>query len=139
MRILEAHPAFGGITYPLGYAKATLIRVASSKGWRRRVIFPLETPESLETLERLEDPHYPSPEVAVDERANVLTMLRSLGIRQRACVYLRYVEGLDDSDIARLLDIKESTVRSQLSRAVMTLKQASVGDEEEEIRDVEAT
>ena len=42
--------------------------------------------------------------------------------RQRAAVVLRYYEGLPDAEIARVLDCAEGTVRSQIHRALATLR-----------------
>jgi RNA polymerase sigma-70 factor (sigma-E family) len=43
--------------------------------------------------------------------------VRELPTRQRACIYLRYVEDLPEGDIAEIMDCSVGTVRSQLSRA----------------------
>jgi RNA polymerase sigma-70 factor (sigma-E family) len=43
--------------------------------------------------------------------------VRELPTRQRACIYLRYVEDLAEGDIAEIMDCSVGTVRSQLSRA----------------------
>lgn len=43
--------------------------------------------------------------------------VRELPTRQRAAVYLRYVEDLAEADIADVMDCSVGTVRSQLSRA----------------------
>ena len=42
--------------------------------------------------------------------------------RQRAAVVLRYYEGLPDAEIAHVLDCAEGTVRSQIHRALATLR-----------------
>ena len=42
--------------------------------------------------------------------------------RQRAAVVLRYYEGLADAEIAAILDCAEGTVRSQIHRALATLR-----------------
>jgi DNA-directed RNA polymerase specialized sigma24 family protein len=38
--------------------------------------------------------------------------------RQRACVYLRFIEGLDDRQISRVLGCRPVTVRTQAMRAL---------------------
>ncbi len=61
----------------------------------------------------------------VDERAERDAMLRRLaGLprRQRAAVVLRYYAGLPDAEIAAQLGCRETTVRSQISRALATLR-----------------
>ncbi|HET9140311.1 SigE family RNA polymerase sigma factor [Actinophytocola sp.] len=60
-----------------------------------------------------------------DERAERDAMIRRLaGLprRQRAAVVLRYYAGLPDSEIAALLGCRETTVRSQIFRALAALR-----------------
>jgi RNA polymerase sigma-70 factor (sigma-E family) len=60
-----------------------------------------------------------------DERAERDAMIRRLARlprRQRAAVVLRYYVGLSDADIAAHLDCRQVTVRSQISRALMSLR-----------------
>lgn len=60
-----------------------------------------------------------------DERAERDAMIRRLaGLprRQRAAVVLRYYLGLPDAEIAAQLGCRETTVRSQISRALATLR-----------------
>jgi RNA polymerase sigma-70 factor (ECF subfamily) len=51
--------------------------------------------------------------------------------RQREIVTMRFELDLDVEEIAVLLDIKESTVRSALSRAIRRLKDTLAGEEGE--------
>jgi RNA polymerase sigma-70 factor (sigma-E family) len=60
-----------------------------------------------------------------DERAERDAMIRRLaGLprKQRAAVVLRYYAGLPDAEIAAHLGCRETTVRSQISRALTTLR-----------------
>ncbi|XVS60799.1 SigE family RNA polymerase sigma factor [Actinosynnema sp. CA-299493] len=60
-----------------------------------------------------------------DERAQRDAMIRRLARlprRQRAAVVLRYYAGLPDAEIAVELGCRETTVRSQISRALATLR-----------------
>jgi RNA polymerase sigma-70 factor (sigma-E family) len=60
-----------------------------------------------------------------DERAERDAMIRRLaGLprRQRAAVVLRYYAGLPDAEIAAQLGCRVTTVRSQISRALATLR-----------------
>lgn len=60
-----------------------------------------------------------------DERAERDAMIRRLAKlprRQRAAVVLRYYAGLSDADIAAHLGCREVTVRSQISRALASLR-----------------
>jgi RNA polymerase sigma-70 factor (sigma-E family) len=56
------------------------------------------------------------------ERDEMIRRLGRLPRRQRAAVVLRYYAGLSDRDIAAHLGCREVTVRSQISRALATLR-----------------
>jgi RNA polymerase sigma factor (sigma-70 family) len=63
-------------------------------------------------------------EKQVDDREQVLRLLAGLPPRQRAVIALRYMEDLDDPQIADVLGCRTSTVRSQAARALATLRRA---------------
>ncbi len=52
----------------------------------------------------------------------VWRVCRALPTKQRAAVVLRYYEDLEFSEIARILECSEGTVRSQLHRALAALR-----------------
>lgn len=56
------------------------------------------------------------------ERDAMIQRLQRLPRRQRAAVVLRYYAGLSDADIAAYLGCREPTVRSQISRALASLR-----------------
>jgi RNA polymerase sigma-70 factor (sigma-E family) len=56
------------------------------------------------------------------ERDEMIRRLARLPRRQRTAVVLRYYAGLSDPDIAAQLGCREPTVRSQISRALATLR-----------------
>jgi RNA polymerase sigma-70 factor (sigma-E family) len=56
------------------------------------------------------------------EQDAVWTLCASLPTKQRAAVVLRYYEGLPDSEIANILDCTPGTVRSQIHRALASLR-----------------
>lgn len=60
--------------------------------------------------------------VDADTRVVTLELIRRLPRRQRAVILLRYVSGLSPDAIATSLGIAESTVRSQTTRALATLR-----------------
>ena len=62
----------------------------------------------------------PFPEPEIDE---TLEALRTLPEKYRAAIYLFYYEGLPVEQISRLLDRRESTVRSDLRRGRAKLKE----------------
>lgn len=57
-----------------------------------------------------------------EDRDEMWRLLGSLGPRQRAVVVLRYYEDLAERDIAQVLGCSVGTVKSQLSRALATLR-----------------
>ncbi len=60
--------------------------------------------------------------VLLDEaHTRVLALLDTLPVRQREVLTLRYLAQLDDGEIAAVLEIGTSTVRSTASRALATL------------------
>ncbi|HEX9375569.1 MAG TPA: sigma-70 family RNA polymerase sigma factor [Actinomycetota bacterium] len=79
----------------------------------------------------------PAPEAPADEmaaaldRENVTKALLALPLRQRQSVVLRDWAGFETAQVARLLGIRESTVRVHLARARERLRQSlSVEDRE---------
>ena len=73
----------------------------------------LEDAQEPGTLERLQDPLL----TAYLER-----MVASLPEKQRMVVILRYQEGLELDEISKLLEMKPSTVRTMLGRAIALLR-----------------
>ena len=60
----------------------------------------------------------PDPADQVSDRDAILTALRSLSPRQRACVVLRYYEDLPVADVAAVLGVAEGAVKRYLSDAM---------------------
>jgi RNA polymerase sigma-70 factor (sigma-E family) len=56
------------------------------------------------------------------QRVALLQLVQRLPARQRAAVVLRYYEDLDDRQIAAVLGCTVSTVRSNIARALATLR-----------------
>lgn len=71
------------------------------------------------------EPHVMALSDGADERAERDAMIRRLaGLprKQRAAVVLRYYAGLSDTEIATQLGCRETTVRSQIHRALNALR-----------------
>jgi len=65
----------------------------------------------------------PQESVTAAERQRVLRMsLRALSEKERAAVVLRDLEGLKTDEVARILGSSEATVRSQISKARIKMK-----------------
>jgi RNA polymerase sigma-70 factor (sigma-E family) len=60
----------------------------------------------------------PDPADQVSDRDAMLTALRSLSPRQRACVVLRYYEDLPVAEVAAVLGLGEGTVKRYLHEAI---------------------
>jgi RNA polymerase sigma factor (sigma-70 family) len=116
VEMLIRHPNFEGIDRPLGYARTVLFRRAYAG--RRRA--GREVP--LDVLEHLERQAHRDHQDDVAARLATDGALKSLGRRQRACLYLRFVEGLDTREIAAILGCGESTVRSQMARGLRRVR-----------------
>jgi RNA polymerase sigma-70 factor (sigma-E family) len=103
---------------PEAYLKTIMVN-EQLRWWRRRSNseLPIAAPESVIATQA-------DPAGAHAERDAVWTLLRELPTRQRAVLVLRYYEDLADSEIASVLGCGESTVRSQASRALATLRAA---------------
>lgn len=95
------------------YLKRTVVNLCRSR-IRRKVI---ERRVNEIAHGRAEDVSHPWDPAVGESARNVWTAVRSLPVRQRACIVLRYAEDLSDEQIGRILDCSPSTVRSQLARA----------------------
>lgn len=116
LETLVRHPNFEGVSHPLGYTKTVLIRLASK---RFRSITP--TNVSVDVFQTLDQSPIEDWENRIAEDLDLQRTIGRLPQAQRACVYLRFVEGLDDQQIASILGSKPSTVRANVSRAVRRL------------------
>jgi RNA polymerase sigma factor (sigma-70 family) len=112
--VLTHHPRFAGLRSPLAYSKVVLARLAY-RGRR-----PPGAPG--EILDSLAERGHRDFTDDVVLRNVVLAALERLPKRQRACIYLRFIEGLDDRQIARVLGCRPVTVRTQTSRALKSLR-----------------
>jgi RNA polymerase sigma-70 factor (sigma-E family) len=101
--------------HPDRYVKRILTNVYLS--WRRgRWLRP--------TVPYAEAPEVPIGDAAESTalRQEIWARLGRLAPRQRAAVVLRYYEDLPDAEIAEILGCAVGTVRSQISRALETLR-----------------
>jgi RNA polymerase sigma factor (sigma-70 family) len=71
----------------------------------------------------------PDPADQVSGRDAIVSALRSLSPRQRACVVLRYYEDLPVAGIATALGVSEGTVKGYLSEAMSRLAEQLSGAE----------
>jgi RNA polymerase sigma-70 factor (sigma-E family) len=120
--LLRAQQRWDGIATPPAYVQRMVTNEYLS--WRRRAVRRM-VPSSHDVLDALGPPE-PDPAAAYDERDAMLGLLATLPRKQRAAVVLRYYENHSDAEIAALLRCGVSTVRSQISRALATLRHAGL-------------
>jgi RNA polymerase sigma-70 factor (sigma-E family) len=112
-RAFERWDRISGVDQPHAYVRRMIVNDYLS--WHRRLA-RLSPRADVEPGE-LSD--------GADERAERDAMIRRLAAlpkKQRAAVVLRYYAGLPDSEIAAHLGCRETTVRSQIHRALTTLR-----------------
>ncbi|OZM70476.1 SigE family RNA polymerase sigma factor [Amycolatopsis antarctica] len=95
--------------------------------WRRRRSVRSTVPSAPEVLDALGTP-VADPSARYDERDAMRGRLAALPRKQRAAVVLRYYEDYSDAEIATELGCRESTVRSQIARALRALRDADPAD-----------
>jgi len=96
------------------YARKTLVSVAIDQGRKR-------SSKELPTAEH-PDRSVGDFTAELDDRNELMSALRQLPPRQRACVVLRYFEDLPVGAVAEALGCSEGNVKSQTSRALDTLR-----------------
>lgn len=101
---------------PDAYVRRMVVNACTS--WFRRA----SRRESAYDSATLPDGHVADPAAAVDDRAQVLALLRQLPAKQRAVLVLRHYEGLSDEEIGRLLGTSQVTVRSNAHRGLTALR-----------------
>jgi RNA polymerase sigma-70 factor (sigma-E family) len=107
---------------PEAYVRRSIVNADISR-WRRflRRETPAEDPGSGSAA--------PDHAVAQAEHDVVWTLCATLPAKQRAAVVLRYYEDLPDAEIAEILECSPATVRSQIHRALATLRTTIAAEE----------
>jgi RNA polymerase sigma-70 factor (sigma-E family) len=103
---------------PEGYLRRTLYHLAAD-GWRRRGLLRTR-------LRLLRQPAWqPDETSAIDQRDELVRLLRALPPRQRTAVVLRYWEELGEAETARLMGCSVGNVKSSASRGLRKLRELS--------------
>jgi RNA polymerase sigma-70 factor (sigma-E family) len=76
------------------------------------------------------DPAVPDRAREIDDRDLLLRALAALPPRQRAALVLRYFDDLNEAEIADMLGCSVGTVKSQISRGLARLREATGGRDE---------
>lgn len=66
----------------------------------------------------------PTTQEEASENEHITDIINSLPQAQKHCVVLKFYEGLETFEVAKYLNISESSVRTHLSRAAHTIKTA---------------
>jgi RNA polymerase sigma-70 factor (sigma-E family) len=103
---------------PEGYLRRTLYHLAAD-GWRRKGMLRAR----LRLLRA--SAGEPDQTSAVDERDELVRLLRALPSRQRTAVLLRYWEELSEAETARLMGCSVGNVKSAASRGLRKLRELS--------------
>ena len=107
---------------PEAYVRRSIVNADISR-WRR--FLRRETP----TADLTPSGSGPDHAEAQAEQDAVWALCATLPSKQRAAVVLRYYEDLPDADIAEILGCSPATVRSQIHRALASLR-TTIGTEE---------
>ncbi|TDO58156.1 RNA polymerase sigma-70 factor (sigma-E family) [Kribbella sp. VKM Ac-2571] len=107
---------------PEAYVRRSIVNADISR-WRRFLRRETPTADPVQTSSR------PDHADAQAEQDAVWTLCATLPAKQRAAVVLRYYEDLPDAEIAEILDCSPATVRSQIHRALASLR-TTIGTEE---------
>jgi len=103
---------------PEGYLRRTLYHLAAD-GWRRKQAWRAR-------LGLLGQPGaQPDDTGAVDNRDQLLRLLRQLPPRQRTAIVLRYWEELTEAQVAQAMGCSPGTVKSATSRGLRRLRELS--------------
>jgi RNA polymerase sigma-70 factor (sigma-E family) len=103
---------------PEGYLRRTLYHLAAD-GWRRKRAWRAR-------LGLLGQPGArPDDTGAVDNRDQLLRLLRQLPPRQRTAIVLRYWEELTEAQVAQAMGCSPGTVKSATSRGLRRLRELS--------------
>jgi len=116
LKAWSAWPRVRRTDNPDAYVRRVMVNLATQNR-RRRWRGEVPTAALPETPGR--DEH-----ASIDDREELKQAVRRLPARQRAAVVLRYFGDLDDAAIADSLGCSVATVRSQISRALVTMRVA---------------
>ncbi|XAS76313.1 SigE family RNA polymerase sigma factor [Dermatophilaceae bacterium Sec6.4] len=109
---------------PLAYTRRVLVNLNTDR-WRRT------RKESLTNDGELRDAS-DARESGVEDRDQVIRLLRLLPARERQVVVLRHYADMSEHDVAELLGISTGTVKSSASRGLATMRAAIAAPTEHE-------
>jgi RNA polymerase sigma factor (sigma-70 family) len=129
-RALTRHPQLRSVRDPASYLSTAVVNTARSWGVRAARRARADRARSARSAASETGVE---PESAMAADAGMLEILRRLPPRQRACLYLRFVEDLDVEETARRLGCSTGTVKSQTSKAAAALRRTLGSDAASEV------
>jgi RNA polymerase sigma-70 factor (sigma-E family) len=111
-------PRIRGMDDPDAYLRRILLNEVRGR-WRRR-----ERMIPVSSFPRGREQAAPDTIGAFTQHAEMLQVLLTLPLRQRATIVLRYLEGMSERETADALGCSVGTVKSQSARALATLRKA---------------
>lgn len=119
--VLASRPRLDDLHHP----KAYLFRIAHSlvlRDARRSRIVPFEPVEDLDALDEARDPFSPE-RIAIgrEEMRRLAAAIQAMPARVRDAFVLRRVHGYSQSEIARRMQISESTVEKHIAKGLTLL------------------
>ena len=116
-----------GITGTEAYLRRTLYNLAAD-GWRRRGAWQRKIP--IRRAEHLRGGAGAAPDgtATVDQRDELVQLLRQLPPRQRAVILLRYWEQYSEAETAEVLGCSQAAVKSAASKGLQRLRELTAGN-----------
>ncbi len=122
---VRLYKAWGGIQDTAkvpAYLRSTVMNLARGRGRRLGVALRKRPPPPPDAASAEEGA------LRLDRHREVVSALRQLSERQRACIVLRYYEELTETEIAATLGISVGSVRTHMSRGKAALATIMGGD-----------
>jgi RNA polymerase sigma-70 factor (sigma-E family) len=115
-RAYEQWDRISGLDRANGYVRRMVVNEFLSRRRRARKVTPLPD------LSGYAGEDEPDPATGYAERDDLIARISALPPKQRAAIVLRYFEDLPDTEIAAVLGCSVGTVRSNIHRALATLR-----------------
>ena len=122
-----------GITDAEAYLRRTLYNLAAD-GWRRRRAWQRKIPIMRAEHLRAGAGTAPDGTAAVDQRDELVRLLRQLPPRQRAVILLRHWEQYSEAETAEVLGCSQAAVKSAASKGLQRLRELTAGNPQAEQR-----
>jgi RNA polymerase sigma-70 factor (sigma-E family) len=123
-RLLRHRP---GITDAEGYLRRTLYNLAADR-WRHQGAWRRKIPLLRAEYTRAGEGSAPDDTATVDQRDQLVRLLRQLPPHQRAVILLRYWEQRSEAETAEVLGCTKGAVKSAASKGLHRLRELTEGN-----------